>query len=98
MSSVKSPDFTQDLSSCTGCKIIGWYTHSMDTEVRRSVGKKLRVARERKQLTQVEVAAKADIADGYYARIERGEENPSLEVLQKLIKALSIKSSEILPF
>ena len=70
----------------------------MDTEVRRSVGKKLRVARERKQLTQVEVAAKADIADGYYARIERGEENPSLEVLQKLIKALSIKSSEILPF
>ncbi|MEK7616652.1 MAG: helix-turn-helix transcriptional regulator [Patescibacteria group bacterium] len=34
----------------------------------------------------------------YYARIERGEENPSFEVLKGLSVALKVKSSEILPF
>jgi len=70
----------------------------MNPNVRSSVGNKLREAREKKKLTQVEVANKADITDSYYARIERGEENPSLEVLQRISKALNIKSSEILPF
>ena len=70
----------------------------MNFDVRKSVGKKLRQAREEKKFTQVDVATKAEITDSYYARIERGEENPSLEVLQKIIKALAIKSSDILPF
>lgn len=34
----------------------------------------------------------------YYARIERGEENPSLEIIKGLTTALKIKSSDILPF
>ena len=64
----------------------------------KEVGKKLREARDRKKLTQEQVAKQADITGSYYARIERGEENPSLEVLKKLSKALNVKSSEILPF
>ena len=36
--------------------------------------------------------------NNYYARIERGEENPSYEVLEKIIKALKVKSSEVFPF
>lgn len=34
----------------------------------------------------------------YYARIERGEENPSFEVIKGLTAALKIKSSDFLPF
>ena len=71
---------------------------NMNPDIRRAVGIKLKQAREKKKLTQVEVAAKAEITDSYYARIERGEENPSMEVLQRIMKALAIKSSEILPF
>ncbi len=64
----------------------------------KDIGKKLREARDRKKLTQEQVAKQADITGSYYARIERGEENPSLEVLKKLSKALNVKSSEIFPF
>ena len=34
----------------------------------------------------------------YYARIERGEENPSLEVLKGLATALKVRASDFLPF
>lgn len=49
-------------------------------------------------MTQVDVATKANITINYYARIERGEENPSFEVIKGLVKTLRVKSSEILPF
>ena len=41
---------------------------------------------------------KDNITINYHARIERGEENPSFEVIKGLLNALKIKSSEILPF
>jgi transcriptional regulator with XRE-family HTH domain len=62
------------------------------------LGKNLKKVRLRLGLTQAKVAEKADIHVNYYARIERGEENPSFEVLEKIAKALRVKSSEILPF
>lgn len=49
-------------------------------------------------MTQANVATKANITINYYARIERGEENPSFEVLKGLTFALRVKSSELLPF
>lgn len=65
---------------------------------KKIMGQKLKDIRQRKNLTQAEVATKAKITINYYARIERGEENPSLEVIKGLVTALKIKSSEILPF
>lgn len=62
------------------------------------IGKRLREAREQKNLTQDDVAKKTGITASYFARIERGEENPSLAVLQSIINVLKIKSSDILPF
>lgn len=49
-------------------------------------------------MTQADVATKANITINYYARIERGEENPSLEVIKGLATALEVKSTEILSF
>ncbi|MBU0777015.1 helix-turn-helix domain-containing protein [Patescibacteria group bacterium] len=62
------------------------------------LGKNIKKVRERFGLTQADIAEKAGIHVNYYARIERGEENPTFEVLEKIAKALKVKSSKILPF
>jgi len=62
------------------------------------IGRKIKKARLKAEMTQADVAEKADIHVNYFARIERGEENPSIEIIEKIAKALKVKSSEILPF
>lgn len=62
------------------------------------IGKNLKRLRKDKKITQVQLAYKAGISSNYYARIERDEENPSLEILKEISKALKVKSSEILDF
>ncbi len=61
-------------------------------------GQKLKETREKKNLSQEEVAKMSGISTTYYAGIERGEENPSIAVLEYICKTLKVKSSEILPF
>lgn len=62
------------------------------------IASKLRNTRRAQGMTQEDVATKAGLSTNYYARIERAEVSPSVETLEKLVKALKIKSSEILPF
>lgn len=64
----------------------------------REFGRRLREIREKKNLSQEEVATMVGISVTYYAGIERGEENPTFAVLESICKALSVKSSQILPF
>ena len=66
-----------------------------DNSIRKELGDKLRRAREKTGLTQAEVAAKAKLNDNYYAVIERGEANPSYDILQRVMKVLEIKSLDI---
>lgn len=47
---------------------------------------------------QVDVAVDAGINPSYYGKVERGIVNPSLEKLYRIIKALKVHSSDILPF
>ncbi|MCB9826716.1 helix-turn-helix transcriptional regulator [Candidatus Nomurabacteria bacterium] len=61
-------------------------------------GKNIRKARTAAGMTQKQVAEKAGLHVNYIARIERGEENPSYEAIEKIIKALKVKSAEVLPF
>jgi transcriptional regulator with XRE-family HTH domain len=61
-------------------------------------GHNLKQARKKAKLTQQQLADKSKMHVKYYARIERGGENPSYEALEKIIKALGIKSSEVIPF
>ncbi len=62
------------------------------------MGQKLKETREKKNLSQEVVAKMSGISTTYYAGIERGEENPSIAVLEYICKTLKVKSSEILPF
>lgn len=59
------------------------------------IAKKFKKARKEVDLTQLEVAEKANVSVNYYARIERGEVSPSLETLKDIMKILKIKSLEI---
>jgi XRE family transcriptional regulator of biofilm formation len=53
--------------------------------------------RETKSLTQIELAKRAKVSQGYLAAIERGlKRNPSLEVLQRLAKALGVSVTALL--
>jgi len=61
-----------------------------DKEARVKLGKKLKEAREKKEMTQSEVATLANIHVNYYARVERGEENPSLDKLRKIAEILNV--------
>ena len=62
------------------------------------IAAKLHDARLDRHLTQAEVAKMADTDTNYYAKIERGEATPSLKTLEKIIRAIKVKSSDILPF
>lgn len=54
--------------------------------------KKLKKAREELGLTQAQVAEKVGIYVNHYARIERGEVNPSYDTLKAILKVLKINS------
>jgi len=64
----------------------------------QKIGKKLKEARLKLGLRQADVAKKADVSVNYYARIERDEENPTLETLKGILKVLKVKSSDVLSF
>ena len=64
----------------------------------QKIGKKLKEERLKLGLKQAEVAKKAHISANYYARIERDEENPTIETLERVLNALKLKSSEVLSF
>lgn len=68
-----------------------------DENITKELSNKLKTAREQLELTQDEVAKLTNISSNYYAKIERGEINVTLKNLNKLIKALKINASEILP-
>ena len=70
----------------------------MTKTLRKQLGKNLKKARLKAGMTQKEVANKAKVHPNYYARIERGEANPSQEKFFGIIKALKIKSSKVLPY
>ena len=70
----------------------------MTEKTTKQIANKLKQARLEKGLTQVEIAQKAGINANYYAKVERGELNPSAERLGKIIKALGVGSSVIFSY
>jgi len=73
-------------------------TVDVNPKSQQEFGRKLREIREKRRLSQDEIAKLIGISITYYAGIERGEENPTFAVLERIFKTLKVKSSEILPF
>ncbi len=62
------------------------------------IANRLKQARLKHGMTQAEVAKRAGTNANYYAKLERGEVVPSLKMLEKVLKGLGVKSSDVLPF
>lgn len=66
--------------------------------MRLRFGQSLKQCRAVAGLTQEELGARAGICYKYVGAIERGERNPSLEVLHKIATALDIDITELISF
>ena len=64
----------------------------------KKVAKKLKSLRIDRDLTQADIAKKAEMSTNYYAKIERGEVRPSADIYERLAKALRVTASDIFPF
>ena len=64
--------------------------------LRSLLGAALRSARRRKGLTLRDVAASAGVSLGYAAEVERGQKEPSSEVLADSCAALGLRLSDLL--
>lgn len=64
----------------------------------KKVAKKLKALRLERELTQQELAEKAEMSSNYYAKIERGLVRPSVDMYERIAKALKATSSDIFPF
>lgn len=61
----------------------------------KALGKRIQRLRRHAGLTQEEVAEKIGISRAYMGYIEQARNTPSLEVLEKLAKALKVKLSDL---
>ncbi len=61
------------------------------------VGLSVRQVRKRKNLSQDELALRAEVDRSYIGRIERGEANITLDMLYKIADELGCEATELLP-
>lgn len=61
-----------------------------------AIGSRIKAARERKHLTQEELAAIVDLSPTHISVIERGVKPPKLETFVKIANALEVSSDTLL--
>ncbi len=67
-------------------------------KVSELLGGRIRALRKSEKLTQEELASRGSINYKYLGAIERGEENPSLSILEKIADGLGIEIQELFRF
>ncbi|MDD4391104.1 MAG: helix-turn-helix transcriptional regulator [Eubacteriales bacterium] len=55
------------------------------------IGRKIKTAREKKKLTQMQLAEKVGVTNVFISQIESGQKKASADNLAKISKALNIK-------
>ena len=65
------------------------------TRIRKTFGKKVRNLRKSKGYSQESFADAVDLHRTYIGAIERGEQNVSLDNIERIAKALKIRISEL---
>ncbi len=63
-------------------------------DVKLKVGQRIRQLRKKLELSQEALALKAEVDRTYVTDIENGRRNVSLEILERLIKALNVSFTE----
>lgn len=70
----------------------------LDENARVLLGRRIRSLRSMKGWTQQELGERADINYKFLGEIERGQQNPSFEILVKIAAALGVKLPELFRF
>ena len=61
------------------------------------IGEKIRKLRIKRKFSQEELAHEAQLGRGYYGRVERGEQNASVQNLIKISMILQVDPGKLLP-
>lgn len=67
----------------------------MSRKLAKRIGKRIIKLREEQGLTSEQLAFQYDISKGYLSKIENGKQLPSLEMLEKIAKALGVDIKEL---
>ena len=67
------------------------------TPIRKAFGLKVRMRRHEMDMTQEELAEKADLHPTYIGSVERGERNIALENIVTIAKALGVHPGDLMP-
>jgi transcriptional regulator with XRE-family HTH domain len=70
-------------------------SRKQQAEINKRFGKSIRRRRRELDLSQEELAERAELHQTYISDIERGGRNPSLENVEKLAKALDISITRL---
>lgn len=65
------------------------------TDLRNTVGDRMRAIRKAQGLTQQQLAELSNLDDAYIGAVERGERNFSIDTLEKIVTALQIQPGEL---
>jgi transcriptional regulator with XRE-family HTH domain len=63
-------------------------------DIKLKVGQRIRQLRKELEISQEALALKAEVDRTYVTDVENGRRNVSLEILERLIKALNVSISE----
>lgn len=64
--------------------------------IRKALSNNLKKLRRRKGWSQETLAAEAGLHRTYVSGVERGDRNPTIEVIAKLAKALGVRPADLL--
>jgi len=64
-------------------------------DIKKSFGKIVRTRRRALDMSQEDLGEKAELNRGYISDIERGLRNPSLEVIDRIARALGMDLAEL---
>lgn len=67
-------------------------------DVKRAVGKRIKIVRQRNGLTQDQLAEQVGLSPKYISGIERGVENPTMEILLRVAKMLGVEPYDLFLF
>ena len=76
-------------------KLLAFVT-TVRSSYRRTVGQQIRFYRKEADLSQEELAEKADLSYKYVGEVERGLVNISLDSLMRIAKALRVKMNDLI--
>jgi len=62
------------------------------------IGNRIKELRKKKGLSQEQLSERAEITPNYLSRVERGTENPTLDMFMRLVDALEVEMWELFDF